>query len=71
MDEALRHHAAASRGYAGAVADSRRETAAGPELALAALGRAFLEVLDSVVAGAASDTQADYSLAGPSKGGKP
>lgn len=71
MDEALGHHAAASRGYAGAVADSRQEAAAGPELALAALGRAFLEVLDSVVSGPASDKQADYALAGPSKGGKP
>lgn len=70
MDEALRHHAAASRGYAGAVADSRKAAAAGPELATEELGRAFLAVLDAVVGAfkaADSETQADYSLAGPSK----
>lgn len=67
MDEALRHHAAASRGYAAAVAASRMPVETGPEFpALAGIGRVFLAVLDSIV-GAASDEQEDYALAGPAE----
>ncbi|UXE05412.1 hypothetical protein SEA_RENNA12_61 [Arthrobacter phage Renna12] len=68
MDEALRHHAAASRGYAGMVADSRKPEAMGPEFAetLAGVGRVFLAALGSIV-GAADSAQEDYALAGPAE----